>query len=252
MARVQGLSMFWFKMFSGSESISFRAVPLEKCFDFMWLNLLSPFPQMGWVVGGAAAESLACPCRKEGWVHQDLGSSDAHVLFTGGLEPSLTFWASPVRAHLQPRWGSSSHQVVIQELSLILPVSCNRRKMRRSWYAVLRPGFPRHAAESSLCSPCVWLESASLTLKPPAAEAFADGPSSHLHTHTCCTHRIKENCEPFLSVLSCGWRTIHLRCRLVKIVCRGLLSKTVASAAGLQGNCLGPHSNPPLSVSPTL
>lgn len=182
---------------------------------------------MGWVVGGAAAESLACPCRKEGWVHQDLASSDAHVLFTRGLEPSVTFWAFPVRAHLQPRWGSSSHQVVVQELSLILPVACNRRKMCRSWKSVLRLGFPRHAAESSLCSPCVWLESASLTLKPPAAKAFADGPSSHLHTHTCCTHRIKENCEPFLSVLSCGWRTIQLRCRLVKIVFRGLLSKTV-------------------------
>lgn len=252
MARVQGLSMFWFKMFSGSESISFRTVPLEKSFDFMWLDLLSPFPLLGWVVGGAVAESLACPCRKEGWVHQDLGSSDAHVLFTGGLEPSLTFWACPVRAHLQPRWGSSSHQVVVQELSLILPAACDRRKMRRSWKSVFRPGFPRHAVENSLCSPCVWLESASLALWNLLQQKPLLTVPPPTYTHTCCTHRIKENCEPFLSVLSCGWRTIHLRCRLVKIGCRGLLSKTIASAAGLQGNCLGPHSNPPLNASPTL
>lgn len=147
---------------------------------------------------------------------------------------------------------SSSHQVVVLELSLILPVACNRRKMRRSWKSVFRRGFPRHAVENSLCSRCVWLESASLTLWNRLQQKPLLMVPPPTYTHTCCTHRIKENCDSFLSVLSCGWRTIHLRCRLVKIVCLGLLSKTASSAAGLQGNCLGPHSNPPLSASPML
>lgn len=246
MARVQGLSMFWFKMFSGSESISFRAVPLEKCFDFMWLNLLSPFPHMGWVVG-----SLACPCRKEGWVHQDLGSSDAHVLFPRGLEPSVTSWAFPVRAHLQPRWGSSSHQVVVQELSLILPVACNRTKMRRSWKSVLRPGFPQHAAEFTLLSLRV------------VRERFAHSETSCSRslcwrsllppTHTHLLH--PQNQRELWAFPQCPilWLKNHsFKMSLGENRLSWPSLKDSSSAAGLQGNCLGPHSNPPLSVSPTL
>lgn len=158
----------------------------------------------------------------------------------------------PIRAHLQPRWGSSSHQVVVQELSLILPVACNRTKMRRSWKSVLRPGFPRHAAESSLCSPCVWLESASLTLKPPAAEALLTVPPP-TYTHTHLLH--PQNQRELWAFPQCPilWLKNHsFKMSLGENRLSWPSLKDRSSAAGLQGNCLGPHSNPPLSVSPTL
>lgn len=41
-ADTQGLSMFWFEMFSGSESLSSRQRSPEKYFDFMWLSLVFP------------------------------------------------------------------------------------------------------------------------------------------------------------------------------------------------------------------
>ena len=154
--------MFWFKMFSGSENISFWAVQPRGVFWFPLIKLCLLFLPI------SAAHVLSC--RAEGDGHWEPGLA----LMGGGLGPSRgwrqlvrmsrvhgrlgvehdsSFRNFPVRAYPQPKGGSSSHQVVVWEPLWTLLVTCNRREMPRAWESsVWGPTCLLHAVELALLS----------------------------------------------------------------------------------------------------
>lgn len=125
--------MFWFKMFSGIREnfILGSAVRLEEYFGFILLNLVFPSQLLVCYLG--ATENLAglCGVGVLSWAEssQGWGRLRAHLARCMKRRAQLGSSELPLWGRtLQPKWGSSGHQVVTWEPSLLLLITCSGRK----------------------------------------------------------------------------------------------------------------------------